>query len=110
MESKEIWDCVDRAVFNKGTTLSNIAKKTGISYRTIVNWRAKEVVPRVNEAKDMANAMDMSIEALFFGEMYSKESALKESAFRILERIQDDDPLLFHMIYSKYGTGDTHKV
>lgn len=109
METREIWECVDRAVFNKGTTLSNIAKKTGISYRTIVNWRAKEVVPRVDEAKSMANAMGMSIEALFFGETI-KESALKESAFRILERIQDDDPLLFHMIYSRYGTGDTHKV
>ena len=103
METREIWDNVERAVFNRGTSLKAVAEKSGISYRTLVNWRLKNRLPDIEEARRIAEALGMNIEVLFYGKA-TKESELKEYSYLLMQRMEEDDPILFRMVINKYGT------
>lgn len=68
MTNEEIWACVKRVVKKRGKKLKDVAEASGIPYKTLTNWRTRNILPNVSQARAMAIAVGCSVEELFFAD------------------------------------------
>lgn len=69
MKAATFNDRLKEAIIISGLTNKDISKKTGISDRTIENWRANNpTTPRADDAATIAQALGTTVEFLAYGE------------------------------------------
>ncbi|MDR3303179.1 MAG: helix-turn-helix domain-containing protein, partial [Treponema sp.] len=61
------WERVNKAIRAKGAKQEWLAEQTGIKYQTLRSWISKEVLPRVDDAVRIADALGVSTEYLVEG-------------------------------------------
>lgn len=103
MEKSVYWENYSHKAKEQGLGLKDIAEKSGISYNTIINWRSKNVVPRIEEAKKMAEAVGSTIDEAFFGERPAPTVVNEGYETRLLRNIMEKSPDLYHFLIATYG-------
>lgn len=61
------WENVNKEIKNKNTTQEYVSHKAGIKYHTFKGWIAKDVLPRIDDAIEIAGALGVSCEYLYRG-------------------------------------------
>ena len=62
--SLTFWMNVNALIKNKRITQDILCQQTGISINTLKGWISKEILPRVDEAVKIAQALNVSVEYL----------------------------------------------
>lgn len=105
MEQGKLWDNFDLAVVNAGMDIKSVANKAGVSYNSIITWKHRGSMPRVDEAKKLAEAVGLSMDELFYGESQSVVNEGYET--NLLNNIRDKAPDLFAYLIATFGYSDT---
>ncbi len=61
------WDVIRDEIKAQGTTQEWVAAKSGISYDTIKGWISKNRLPRLDQAKVIADSLNLSLDAILAG-------------------------------------------
>jgi transcriptional regulator with XRE-family HTH domain len=77
------WANVKIELKRKGMTQEQLAKASGLSFRTLQGWISKERMPRGDQGAAIARALEVSVERLMTGlwEIAAEEAAEHANAF-----------------------------
>jgi transcriptional regulator with XRE-family HTH domain len=80
MANNVFWKNVKTLLKEKKLTQAALAKKCGVSLRTLENWIYRDIIPGLEDALYIAKALGVTAETLFFG---SAPEGLSRDAFKI---------------------------
>ena len=78
MAKNQIWANMDKALETQRMSLLELAERSEISYDTIRGWRAKGRFPQLDDAKKLADALELGIDETFFGIEVPEQNGLLE--------------------------------
>ncbi|MDR1399535.1 MAG: helix-turn-helix domain-containing protein [Treponema sp.] len=61
------WERVNKTIKTRGQKQEWLAEQTGIKYQTLRSWVSKDILPRVDDAVKIAQALEVSVEYLLEG-------------------------------------------
>jgi transcriptional regulator with XRE-family HTH domain len=96
----EFWKNVNKTLKQQHSNQIELSSKSGIILQTLRGWVSKEILPRVDDAHKIAQALNVTVEYLLTGnqadlsmfELLSderKEAVLKFLQYQLYEQQQD---------------------
>ena len=67
MEAEFFWITLDQFLYKKDMKLTQLARKAGIPYKTLLMQRTRRTFPKLDQAAAIAKALDISIDELVTG-------------------------------------------
>lgn len=105
MDSKIIYEKIDRLRKDKGWSMNYLSTQAGISHSTLHNWKARDTWPTVDVLEGLCDALQISLSQLFSGDGSADD--LPADNKRLLEcwstLTRQQKELVFNMIISLRG-------
>lgn len=101
-DSGNFWRRVDYIINQKGLKFTEVCRTHNIAYKTLMSNRNRGEYPGLENACKLAQALGVSTEFLYYGEVYAAENeshyGLSDGLYRLLDEEHDLKCLIWRIV------------